>query len=265
MGDAQAESDDYRDSLPSETVIDRRYVVQGMLGRGGMGYVYRVQDTGRDRVVALKQLTSLQPGLPGARAFPGLLGRRSAVDARKQAERLSLFRREYQTLADLAHPNIISAYEYGLHEGQPYYTMELLRGDDIGRLAPMAWTRACAVLRDVASALTLLHARRLLHRDLSPTNVHLTRDGTTKLIDFGAMGAMGPTSRVMGTPPFMAPEVLQLEELDARADLYALGALGFYLLTGRTVFPARSIAELCSFAGRRPEPPSSHVPQLPGT
>src|SRR5688572_21106047 len=126
MQNAQTEGDDCRDSLPSETLIDRTYVVHGMLGRGAMGYVYRVHDTAQDRVVALKQLSFFQaPALP-TRLLPLRMGRRSGSEARKHTERLALFRREYHTLADLVHPNNISAYDYGLHEGQPYYTMELL-------------------------------------------------------------------------------------------------------------------------------------------
>jgi hypothetical protein len=269
MSNAERSSSPFKDSFPSDALIDQRYLVQGMLGRGGMGYVYRVFDTARERVIALKQL-SLTLGRTGrtlhtsqgALSESGRMGQRTAMDARKHTQRMALFRREFHTLAELAHPHIISAYDYGFHEGQPYYTMELLTGADISRHVPLAWPKACVVLRDVASALSLLHMRRLLHRDISPSNVHQQLDGSIKLIDFGAMGPMGGSGGIVGTPPFIAPEVLRQEVLDTRTDLYSLGALGFYLLTGRTVYPARTVAELCDFIGMRPSPVSNYA-ELP--
>lgn len=254
-----------KESLPSDTLIDQRYLVQGLLGRGGMGYVYRVLDMARGRVVALKQLSLGASGTVMSSHDPtrARLGQRTAHDARRQAQRIALFRGEFHTLAELAHPHIISAYDYGFHEGQPYYTMELLAGNDVGQRAPLAWPRVSEVLRAVASALSVLHARRLLHRDISPSNVHQQQDGTYKLIDFGAMGPMGVCNGIVGTPPFMAPEVLRQEALDTRTDLYSLGALGFYLLTGRTVYPARTVAELMDYVGARPSPPSAYAPHVP--
>ena len=92
----------------------------------------------------------------------------------------------------------------------------------------------------MASSLAILHSRGLLHRDVSARNVRCTADGRAKLIDFGAMTAMGVAKDVVGTPPFMAPEALQMQTLDARADLFALGALAYYVLTGRHAYPART-------------------------
>ena len=104
---------------------------------------------------------------------------------------------------------------------------------DLRERGQLPWRDACALLRDIASSLAVLHSRRLLHRDVSARNVRCTSDGRAKLIDFGAMMAMGLPKQTVGTPPFVPPEALQLQALDARADLYALGALGYHMLTGQ--------------------------------
>src|SRR5262249_2552198 len=155
------------------------------------------------RIVAFKQLSS------------ALLGKkRRTIEA--------LFEREYHTLVRLKHPRIIEVYDYGLTDAGPYYTMELLDGQDLQQLAPLPYKDVCRHLRDVASSLALIHAHRLLHRDVSPRNVRLTQDGRAKLIDFGALTAFGPATEVVGTPLCMAPEILRRMTLDQRTDLYAL-------------------------------------------
>jgi len=94
---------------------------------------------------------------------------------------------------------VVAVYDYGRDEHGPYYTMELLDGGDLQQLAPVPWPRACALARDICSVLSLLHSRRMVYRDLSPRNVRCTSDGCAKLIDFGAMVAMGPV-RQNGSP-----------------------------------------------------------------
>ena len=158
----------------------------------------------------------------------------------------ALFEREYHTLVRLKHPRIIEVYDYGLTDQGPYYTMELLDGQDLQQLAPLPYREACRHLRDVASSLALLHAHRLVHRDVSPRNVRLTADGRAKLIDFGALATFGIAEDVVGTPPSMAPEVLRRLPLDQRTDLFALGAIGYWALTGRHAFPARTVQDLPS-------------------
>ena len=135
-----------------------------------------------------------------------------------------LFEREFRTLVQLSHPRVIEVYDYGIGDAGPYYTMELLDGSDLRELSPLPWRRACELVFDVCSSLALLHSRRLVHRDISPRNVRCTRDGLAKLIDFGAMVQMGPCAQVVGTPAFVAPEVVQRSALDGRTDLYSLGA-----------------------------------------
>src|SRR5260221_7460981 len=181
--------------------IGGRYTVQGLLGRGGMALAYRVTDlfTGKD--VALKQLM-----LPQSEKHADGSG--------------ALFEREFHILAELSHPRIIEVYDYGLDDGGPYYTMELLDGGDLRERSPMPWREACTLSYDVCSSLALIHSRRLVHRDVTPRNIRCTRDGQAKLIDFGAMVPMGQGGVIVGTPSFVAPEVVLGSALDARADLY---------------------------------------------
>ena len=226
----------------SETIAGR-YDVEDVLGRGGMGTVYRVRDRRTGQVLALK--------------------RGSATDSRKAQRRALLLEREYHTLAQLAHPRIIAVYEYGLDEGWPYYTMELLQGDDLDRAGRIDWKAACGLLHDVASSLAILHARGLIHRDVSLRNVRRTPEGRAKLIDFGAMMAMGVAKDVVGTPPFIAPEVLQTQELDGRSDLFALGAVGYRMLSGRHAYAAPRIGDLRDVWRSRPPQLSRLAPELP--
>ena len=113
---------------------------------------------------------------------------------------------------------------------------------------------ACALLRDVASSLAILHSRGLLHRDVSPRNVRCTADGRAKLIDFGAMAPMGVTHDVVGTPPFVPPEALELQALDGRADLYALGVVRLLDARRQLPYPARAMEDFPSSGTDAPRP-----------
>jgi tetratricopeptide (TPR) repeat protein len=176
---------------------------------------------------------------------------------------VAAFEREYQVLAGLDHPRIIRVYEFGVDEIGPYYTMELLEGQDLRKAAPLPYREACALLRDVATSLGLLHTRRLIHRDLSPANVRTTPDGHCKVIDFGALASFGSSRLVVGTPPAIPPEALKGAPLDQRADLYALGALAYWVLTGRHAYPARTIEQLGAVWKVDPDPPSTIVEGIP--
>ncbi|MET0283902.1 MAG: AAA family ATPase [Polyangiales bacterium] len=222
-----------QDEAPT-SVIAGRYEVTRLLGQGGMGSVYAVVDRTNGAQLALKRLHG---------------------NAREKAG--TLFEREYRTLAGLRHPCIVEVYDYGTDEAGSYYTMELVEGRDLGTRAPLPWRRACGYLRDTASILGLLHARRLLHRDLSPRNLIETPDGRLKLIDFGALADFGPASDLVGTPPFVAPEALRTAPLDQRSDLFALGALGYWLITGANAYPARQLGDLPQLWQREPAPPSA--------
>ena len=230
--------------LPVPDRIGSRYIVEAELGRGGMAVVYRALDTARGDRVALKRL---------------IVG---GSERRSQAA-IAAFEREFHTLVQLAHPRIIEVYDFGTEDGDPYYTMELLDGGDLREQAPLDWRKACALARDVCSSLALLHARRLVHRDVSPRNVRSTRAGSAKLIDFGALAPMGTGGPAIGTPPFVAPEVLHRSTLDARTDLFSLGTTLYYALTRRFCYPARDFAGLTAVWAQRPAPPSAIAPDVP--
>lgn len=223
--------------------IDGRFVVDGTLGEGGMGAVYAVHDEATGRRVALKQMAA-------------------GHDEGFEAARLR-FRREFHTMATLKHPRIVEVFDYGVADGTPYYTLELLDGQDLHDLDRLPVGRACEVLRDVASALAFLHARRLLHRDLATRNVRCTSDGRAKLIDFGVLATTGISGDVAGTPPYMAPETVYGRSVDHRADLYGLGALAYRIVAGRHAFPARNVDHLAAMWRDRPPPPSALAADVP--
>lgn len=228
------------DGIGQHSWIAQRYRIGSELARGGMGTVSKVLDEETGEPRALKRL--LQPSTPDMRA---------------------LFEREYRTLAGIRHPRIIEVFDYGIDRGEPYYTMELLDGQDLRDLAPLPFSEACRHLRDVATSLALLHTRRLLHRDIKAGNVRLTRDGGCKLLDFGALTPFGVPDRVVGTAPYLPPEALRRAPLDQRADLYAFGALCYWLLTRRHAYRARDFAELPELWRKRPTPPSKLQPDIP--
>jgi tetratricopeptide (TPR) repeat protein len=228
----------------STDLVAGRYRIERQVGRGGMATVYEVSEATTARRLALKRLHPLE-------------------DARKHRRAVQLFEREYHTLSQLAHPRVVEVFDYGVDGVGPYYTMELLDGGDLQAQAPVPWQRACALARDICSALSLLHSRRMVYRDLSPRNVRCTSDGLAKLIDFGALLVMGPCRQVVGTPAYCCPEALNLQSLDQRTDLYSLGATLYFTLVGRHAFPARDFAQLREMWRTRPLAPSNIVPDIP--
>jgi tetratricopeptide (TPR) repeat protein len=225
-------------SGPETSTIGDRYRVLQVLGRGGMGEVLAVSDSATGRRLALKRL------LPGAKP-----------------KHVMLLQREFHTLVSMQHPNVVQAFDYGTSDGVPYYTMELLEGSDVAATVPLPWREVVAILRDVASTLSVLHARRLVHRDVSARNVWRTPEGTIKLIDFGTLATFGEASDIAGTPPYVAPEALRTRVLDQRTDIYSLGALAYYLLTGRHAYPARTLVELTQHWAQGFAPPALSLAQ----
>jgi tRNA A-37 threonylcarbamoyl transferase component Bud32/tetratricopeptide (TPR) repeat protein len=220
-----------------------RYELGEPFVSGGMGVIRRGVDRWAGREIAHKRLR---------------------VEEEEQRPRFSaLFQREYDTLARLKHPNIVEVFDFGFDEHGPYYVMEWLAGDDLAKRAPLPYREACSVLRDVASALALLHTRRFVHRDVSPNNVRMTSHGVAKLIDFGALSTFGRAGEIAGTPAFIAPESVHGDELDQRTDLYALGALAYWTLSGRLAVRARSIGQLLDAFELPVAPLANQVPGLP--
>jgi hypothetical protein len=224
--------------------IGGRFEVIERLGQGGMATVFRVRDLRTAEEFALKQMTA-------------------PADAQRARELTALFEREFYTLAQLSHPSVIEAYDFGLDPSGPWYTMELLDGGDLVGRAPIEPREACRFFAQICSSLCLLHARRFVHRDISPRNVRFARGGRAKLIDFGALLEMGPCAQTIGTPSCVAPEVVQHVSLDGRTDLFSLGATLYYALTGRPAFQVRSFEDLRVAWRTEPTPPSAIVPGVP--
>jgi len=214
-------------TLPAAQPLAGRFVIEREVGRGGVGIVYRAHDQMTGQTVALKVI-----------ALPG-------VDAGEEAR----FRREGRVLAGLHHPGIVRVVAFGqLDEGQPYIAMEWLEGEDLAqrqRRAPLPLVASLGVAADVCDALAAAHEAGIVHRDVKPSNVILVGSGpgragpfAVKLVDFGVAAAedakLTRTGAIVGTPAYMAPEQARGDgEVDVRADLYALGATLFEMITGR--------------------------------
>lgn len=219
--------------------------VCALLGRGGGGVVYEAEPIGGGARIALKLLPA------------------QTATARPGAE--AAHRREFLQLQQLKHPRLIAVHAYGRDPAGVFYTMELLRGAELRASVPLPWRRACEVLRDVALSLSIIHGRRLLHRDVSPGNVRLDGEGRAKLIDFGAVTTFGVPPSIVGTPHAIAPEALRGQGLDGRTDLYGLGTLGYWLLCGRHAYSVRRIAELPAAWRSQPLWPSEQGIELPAS
>ncbi|MBN9522896.1 tetratricopeptide repeat protein [bacterium] len=209
------------------------YEVEAVVGRGGMGVVFRARHLRLNRLVAVKML------LAGPHAGP------------RERER---FRREAEAVAALCHPNVVQVYDVGDAGGRPYFTMEYLDGGSLAQKTagtPLPGRDAAALVADLAGAVEAAHRAGIVHRDLKPANVLVSADGVTKVCDFGVARRVGDeaaltgTGAAVGTPGYMAPEQARgrAAEVGPATDVYALGAILYELLTGRPPFLAESAAE----------------------
>ena len=209
------------------------YEIQGELGRGGMGVVYKARQIDLQRPVALKMI------LAGAHA---------------SATQLERFRAEARAEARLQHPNIVQVYEIGAHDGLPYFSLEFVDGGSLGQKAarqPQPPREAAQLVEVLAQAVHYAHERGIIHRDLKPANVLLCADGTPKIADFGLAKFLDDesgatyTGMVIGTPSYMAPEQAlgQNRDITRATDVYALGAILYELLTGRPPFLAATMLD----------------------
>jgi serine/threonine-protein kinase len=207
------------------------YEVLGTLGRGGMGVVYQARQTRLGRVVALKMIVS------GVHAGEGELTR---------------FRTEAEAIARLQHPNIVQIHEVGEHDGLPFFSLEFCAGGSLEKKlngTPLPPREAAGLVQTLARAMQAAHDKGVVHRDLKPANVLLAEDGTPKINDFGLAKKLDvpgqtQTGAVMGTPSYMAPEQARgSKTVGPAADIYALGAILYELLTGRPPFKAATLLE----------------------
>jgi serine/threonine-protein kinase len=248
--------DETRPQRPEEMPLPQvpGYEVEAVLGRGGMGVVFKARQLNLNRVVAIKML------LAGDYAGPDELAR---------------FRREAEAVAALRHPNIVQVYDAGAVAGRPYFTMECVDGGTLAhRLAgkPQPARRAAELVAVLASAVQFAHRSGFIHRDLKPANVLLTADGVPKVTDFGLARPIdaGPgvtrTGDCVGTPCYMAPEQAlgQAGAVGPSVDIYALGGVLYEVLTGRPPFDGETTAEVIhQVVAEEPAPPSRLNPKVP--
>jgi serine/threonine-protein kinase len=230
------------------------YEVQTILGRGGMGVVFRARHFRLNRVVALKMT------LAGAYAGP---------------HERSRFQREAEAVARLQHPNVVQIHDVGESDGRPYFTMEYVAGGSLTEKlsgAPQPAREAAALVAALAGAVQVAHKSEIVHRDLKPGNILLTADGTPKISDFGLARRLDGASALtwagaaFGTPSYMAPEQAagRPEAVGPAADIYSLGAILYEMLTGRPPFRAESAAATVEqVLTRDPVPPSRLNPTVP--
>jgi eukaryotic-like serine/threonine-protein kinase len=209
------------------------YEIRDMLGRGGMGVVYRAQHLGLNRTVAIKMLLS------GVYASPVEITR---------------FSREAKMIAGLQHPHLVQVYDVGESEGCPYFTMELVGGGSLAQLlggAPQSPSHAAKTIATLSLAVQAAHNDGIVHRDLKPSNILLTHDGVPKISDFGLARHVEDDADLtlsgarIGTPSYMAPEQFtnRSGEVGPLSDIYSLGAILYEMLTGRPPFRADTVAD----------------------
>lgn len=232
-------------SVESATDLSGRqvdpYEIVSLLGKGGMGEVYRAKDARLDREVAIKVLPAAYSNDP---------------------ERLHRFEQEARAAGRLNHPNVLTVYDVGLYQGAPYIVTELLEGHELRTLmreGAFPQRRALEHAHQIAKGLAAAHAKGIVHRDLKPENIFVTNDGLLKILDFGLAKLKKPVSTrtadappgfttepgiVMGTASYMAPEQIRGRQIDGRADVFALGVILYEMLSGKAPFSGDSDVEI---------------------
>lgn len=242
------------DNTGSELPRIPGYEILSVLGRGGMGVVYRARHTSLKRLVALKMIRDA--GLAGA-------------------EHLSRFQVEAEAIASLHHPNIVQIYEIGNTSGHPYFSLELVEGGTLAQKLSnqlLSFREVGELTVMLARAVHSAHERGVIHRDLKPSNILLTREGSPKIADFGLAKQIGcariPMTRghrPLGTPSYLAPEqALGCTDVGPASDVYSLGSMLYEMLTGRPPFRGASVRETLNMVvNDEPVAPARLRPMVP--
>lgn len=210
------------------TEVSHYFVVE-KIGSGGMGVVYKAKDNQLGRFVALKFLPK---------------------ELAQDTEALARFKREARTASALDHPNICTVYEIGEHEGQPFIAMQYLEGETLIKRVgstPLDGNLVLNLAAEITDALDAAHARGIIHRDIKPANIFVTKRDHAMVLDFGLARSSADTfltspQNAMGTATYMSPEQIRGGQVDGRTDLFALGAVMYYMATGREAFAGKNVA-----------------------
>jgi serine/threonine protein kinase len=219
------------DRFAPGTIVAGRYRLVALLGRGGMGEVYRADDLTLDHPVALKFLAESV----------------AAGDAR-----LSQFHNELRIARQVSHKNVCRLYDLGEADGRRFLTMEYVAGEDLAslvrRIGRIPQDKAVEIARQLCAGVAAAHERGVLHRDLKPANVMLDAEGNVRITDFGIASAAADQPRdLAGTPQYMAPEQFEGRTASVQSDIYALGLILFEVFTGRRAIDSQTLADLKDF------------------
>lgn len=229
-----------------------KYRIDGILGKGAMGVVYKGFDPGIERVVAIKTI------------------RKDMFSEGEQAELISRFKNEAQAAGRLAHPNIVTVYDYGEDPASAYIAMEFVEGTALDTLLvpnrPTEPARVLAWMADLLDGLDYAHARGVVHRDVKPANLLITGDGRVKIGDFGVARIESSTltqaGSMIGTPSYMSPEQFRGEPVDGRSDVFSAGVVLYQLLTGARPFHGAASSVMHQILNEQPRAPSQVAPEL---
>jgi eukaryotic-like serine/threonine-protein kinase len=229
-----------------------KYELRHQIGRGAMGVVFEAYDTVIERRVALKML-------------------RTDVFAPEQlADVRARFKREAHSAGRLSHPNIVTIFDYGEHEGAPYIAMDLMNGEELSRSlesgARMPLPQVVRVMEQLLGALAYAHEAGIVHRDVKPSNVFVLRDGSIKVVDFGLARVeasnLTETGTLLGTPAYMSPEQFLGLPVDARSDVFSAGVILYQMLTGDRPFTGSPSTIMQKVLRQDPVEPSVLNPTL---
>ncbi len=229
-----------------------KYEVQGILGRGGMGTVYKAFDPAIHRQVAIKTIT------------------KSALDPSELQYAIARFRHEAQAVGRLTHPRIAAIYDYGEDVDLAFIVMELVNGkslyEHLQNKAKFDLAEIGEIVRQLLDGLGYAHAQGVVHRDVKPSNILINDDGRIKISDFGIAhldsSSLTQVGEIMGSPGYMSPEQFTGEEPDARTDIYSAGVIAYELLAGRKPFTGSNVEIMRQVIGERPVNPSEFNPRI---